>query len=368
MLKVIDRYLLREVGITTLAVIVVLLAIVLGANLARLLGVAAEGSIPADILLPIVAITSVNGLVLLLPAALFLSLLLALGRLGRDNEITVLRASGIGNARLFRSLLMLAIPLTIAEALLIWYATPWLNYQGELIRAEALTRSELAMVAPGRFMLAQKGQVVFFVERVSEDGALMRDVFLQVRNGGRTQVYTARSATQETDPASGRRYLVLQDGERYEGEPGSPAWQMVSFRRHGILLPDPDAASVRERPDSFPSRQLLDAPHPRLRGELQWRLALPLSIPVLVLLAIPLSHASPRDGRFGRLAAGVVLYAFYANGMIVARSWYESDVTPAVLGIWWVHLPVILLASAMLLLQRRRHRRRRAVRVAEAGA
>ena len=72
-----------------------------------------------------------------------------------------------------------------------------------------------------------------------------------------------------------------------------------------------------------------------------------ISVVVLALLAIPLSHSAPRQGRYARLAIAVLIYVPYWNLLIVAKSWLRNSETPPELGIWWAHIPVLLLAAAM---------------------
>ena len=64
---------------------------------------------------------------------------------------------------------------------------------------------------------------------------------------------------------------------------------------------------------------------------------------VLVLIALPLGHAGPREGRFSRLIYGVGGYIFYLNGLMMARKLLEEGQVPELLGMWWLHLAVVAL-------------------------
>jgi len=95
---------------------------------------------------------------------------------------------------------------------------------------------------------------------------------------------------------------------------------------------------------------LLASAEPEDRAELQWRLSAPLSLFVLALVAVPLSRSRPREGRFGRLGVGILVYIIYANMLNVARTMVERDEVPQWLGMWWVH--VVLGLVGLLLLAR----------------
>ena len=74
----------------------------------------------------------------------------------------------------------------------------------------------------------------------------------------------------------------------------------------------------------------------RAMAELQWRLAIPLSVPVLAFLAMPLARVRPRHGRYGALLPAILVYIVFANMMFVSRSWIESGKLNPNLGLWWL--------------------------------
>jgi lipopolysaccharide export system permease protein len=100
-------------------------------------------------------------------------------------------------------------------------------------------------------------------------------------------------------------------------------------------------------------------------AELQWRLSVPLSVLILTFIAVPLSYARPRQGRFGQLALAILLYVFYANLILISKSWMEHGDVPSWLGMWWPHL-VLLALGALMWWWRSRQRPRRSIR--RAGA
>jgi lipopolysaccharide export system permease protein len=100
MLRIFDRYLLKEVISGWLAVTVVLWLVLVSNRLVRYLADAAEGDIPADVIFSLLALKMVWYLVLVMPFALALGVVLGLGRLYRDNEMVVMSACGVGPGRI----------------------------------------------------------------------------------------------------------------------------------------------------------------------------------------------------------------------------------------------------------------------------
>lgn len=93
------------------------------------------------------------------------------------------------------------------------------------------------------------------------------------------------------------------------------------------------------------------------RAELQWRIGVPLSTLLLGFLAVPLSRSQPREGRYGRLAIGLLVFIIYFNLLSAAKSWIEQGAIAPELGLWIVHGAVLLLGLGLLAVQNGWHRR-----------
>ncbi|KAB7628339.1 LPS export ABC transporter permease LptF [Alkalilimnicola sp. S0819] len=365
-LSIVARYLIREVVQAWLAVTLVLVAVLLTNRLVRFLAEAASGEIPGDVVLALLGYKALSHLGLVLPASFFLGVVLAFGRLYRDTEMAALGACGIGPRRLYQALLLLAVPLAGVVGLMALQLGPWADRAGEQLQLEAQQRVDVAGLRAGRFLQIQDLSGTFYLERFSADGSRMEDVFVQTRGeGGELVLIAAARGRQEIHPETRDRHLVLEDGYRYQGVPGSPQWRVVRFERHGVLIREAEVGEARLRHGGMPTEVLLASDAPRLRAELQRRLSAPLMVFVLALLAVPLSRSSPRDGRYGRLLAAVLVYAIYSNLLTVAQGWMEDGDLPVALGLWWVHG---LLAALGLILLWREYGLRRRPRAVEAGA
>lgn len=97
--------------------------------------------------------------------------------------------------------------------------------------------------------------------------------------------------------------------------------------------------------------QLIETDGLREKAELQWRISIPLAALILAMLAVPLSYASPREGRFAKIALAIVIYIPYANLLVLCRKWISSGSLPSWIGLWPVHL--CMLGLLVFLLARR---------------
>ena len=174
---------------------------------------------------------------------------------------------------------------------------------------------------------------------------------------GLVEVVVAERGEQLESDDQDTRLLVLHNGRRYEGVPGTSRFRVVEFAEHGIpyRLPSLEATDPRPRAMNFSS--LLESSEPQHVAETQWRISIPLSTVILALLAVPLSRSQPRAGRYGRIAIGLLVFIIYLNMMNAAKAWIEQGAMSPVLGLWWVHACVLLLTIGLLAFQNGWHRR-----------
>jgi len=357
MFRILDRYIFREIAATWFAVTMVLLLILLTNQFARVLGDVAKGKLPRDAALDVIVLSAVQYLTILVPVGLFLAIMLALGRLYRDSEMAALMACRVGPGGIYRPLAGLLLPLTLLVAWLAIDMGPRALTSIERIGAEARREADLASIEPGRFTVFGPDQAVVYGERVTAAG-VMENVFMQRHVGeGRIEVVVAERGEQADSDDPDIRYLVLYNGRRYEGEPGTTEFRVVEFGEHGIPYRLPSLDPPEPEPRAMDVASLLRLGEPEHLAELHWRIGVPLSTLLLGILAVPLSRSQPRAGRYGKIAVGLLVFIIYFNMLSAAKAWIEQgSVAPAV-GLWWVHGGVLLIAAGMLFFQNSMHRR-----------
>ncbi len=357
MRRILDRYIFKEIATTWLSVTIVLLMILLTNQFARVLGNVAKGKLHKEAAFDVIGLSAVQYLTVLIPISLFLSIMIALGRLYRDSELPAMMACRTGLSGIYRPLMWILLPLTLVVAWLSIDIGPRVLTAVDRIGAEAQREAGLGSIEPGRFTTVGPDGEVVYGERVTPEG-VMENVFLQrnTENGGVEVVIAERGeqvATEDPDV----KMLVLYNGRRYEGIPGTTQFRVVEFAEHGIPYHLPSLRTPEPRPRARPMSRLWASNDLEEIAELQWRISIPLSTLLLGLLAVPLSRAQPREGRYGRLAIGMLVFIIYLNMMSAAKSWVEQGSISPALGIWWVHGVVLLLLLTILAVQNGYHKR-----------
>lgn len=341
-----ERAARREFAQSAAGISVALLAILTSTQLIRLLKDAAGGKIAPEAVASLLGFAALNFLPILLSLTLFVSVLLSLSRAYRDSEMVVWFSCGQPLTAWIRPVLRFAVPIVLAIAALSGFLSPWANYSTASYKQQLSARSDVSQVSPGAFRESAAGTKVFFVEALADDASQVGNVFVASMLEGKLGVVMSHSGHQQY-AENGDRFMVLENGRRYEVEPGVPAFKVMEFERYWVRTEDGRAAPTERMPNRMPLDELLADDSNQARGELLWRIGVPLSALILALLAIPLSYVNPRAGRSANMLIAILIYVLYSNMMSVSQAWVAQGKLSFWIGVWGVHALMLLPVSAL---------------------
>ncbi len=363
---VIKKYLAKEIYAHVCVISGILVLIFLSNQVVQFLGRAAAGKLTGGMLLKIMALEIPILLGFLLPIGLFMAILLAYGRLYVDSEMTVLQACGVSQKQLLNYTFTFASVVFVLVLVMNFYITPWLIRDKNKILATNPATIIINTLVPGRFK-SLNDQNVVYVENVDNQTQTAQNIFIAKRESVTVhkkingidvatkvpvwRVLSADKAYQMQNAALGGSFVVAENGIEYSGVPGQRDFRVIHFKQYGARIPDTDNIKSKVRYDSLSLRDLWAQAftNKKAMAELQWRISMPLSVPILVLLALPLSRVSPRQGRYRKLIPAVLLYTVYANMQFVARGWLENGTIPSYIGLWFLHIVLLLIALSLYL-------------------
>ncbi len=340
----------REFTHSAAGIFVALFAILLTTQLIRFLGEAAQGAIAPEAVAALLGFSALYYIPALLSLSAFIAILLPLSRSYRDSEMVVWFSSGLSLAAWVRPVLVFALPLVLAIAGLSLFVSPWALTQSAEYRSQLETRKDTGQASPGAFQESSSGNRVIFVEGVSNDESYVKNVFASSVQNQTLGVTMAATGHQEI-AENGDRFMVLENGRRYEIVPGSADFRILEYGRYAIRLETQEARGVERTPKNASTFELLQVDLPVYRAELLWRLSVPLSALVLVLLAIPLSFVNPRAGRSANMLLALFTYLVYNNLLTMSQAWVASGRISFAVGLVSVHL--LMLCLLPLLFYRR---------------
>lgn len=351
---IIFKYLTKEVLNTLLATTFVLMLIFMSTQFVHYLGDAAFGGrYSAAIVFHIMVLQVPYLLGLLLPLGFYLAVLTSYGRLHADREMVVLNSCGYSDRNLLiHTFLMAGVVAIIVAVFTCWLAPYVAKAQKELVE-RAQSEPLIETIMPGRFYSLQNGQQIFYIQSISRDHKVLKNIFVatqtsrnQQRQGSHWSVISAKNGYQMEKQG---HQLIVSNGYRYNGIPGDNNYQVQNFAKLNWLLPE-QTVNYTKQPDVVPTSILLkeNLANPDIAAELQWRFSMPLSVFLLTLLALPLSKVNPRQGKFAQFLPAVLIYIFYANMMFVGRSWIKSGTISPYIGLWWLHGILLMLALVIM--------------------
>ena len=338
---IIDRYISWEILKPFFGGVGMLILVFIGYSAARQLSLAAEGQLELSAALVLIGLKTLIVLEVLLPSALFFSILAAFGRMHTDGEILALYAAGVSPARLLESVAKLSLVVALITGFISIAGRPWAYRESYRIEAEAAARFDLSKLASGRFVTIENVNFTTFIaEGVDLDQGLHKSVFLHRNYQGeqrRSEIIVAEDAALlELNPgqaSSGKffnGYHYLLDNHKQQDI-------TLRFKELTFTIPFGEAqANYRRKAQS--TGDLAISTRRKDVAEVQWRLSTPLTSLLLALTAVPLARSKPRESRFRIFIGAIALYIGVFSMAAVARTWVEQGTIGSVPGIWSIHL------------------------------
>jgi len=344
LISILDKMIAQDLLKTLMSVLTVIVVIIVSRKFIRVLDKAIEGQVSNETLLSILGLKTIIACVTFLPAAIFMAVLMVLGRMYRDQEMAAVASAGGGTGVIYRAVFLLVFPLSILAGGMASYVAPWAETRvGQLMQQDEES-ADLRGIAAGKFSEYSQGDLVVYVEKITGDGK-MHDVFVQNRQHGTTGIINAKAGRLEDLPTG--RYMVLEQGERIQGQPGDFNYIIEQFDEYAVRV-DTKVAAASFIQESIATDVLLKSTESRDIAELQRRFFIPLGILLLSFIAVPLAQISPRGGVYGNMLIGFLIYFSYGNLVHVSQSWVIKQTIQPWLGAVGVNLLLLLIGSFLL--------------------
>ena len=351
---ILRRYMTQQVAANTAIVLLFLMALMLGGRLIRYFGIAAEGRLDVGLLFAIIGYNIPTFLELILPLSFFIALMLVLGRMYVDQEMSVLFASGISRGRLTRLMIPLITGLFVLQMGISLWAKPWgLSNSKQIWQTQSLG-SLLDLVRPKTFI--SSGNYHLYVDEFDKEKRELKNLYVvqqQTDKSGKIAkndvIITATRAYQvpskDTDSSM---QLDLFQGRRYELGTNHAKYNQASFEKYRITLEKPASEKITETnvETQTTAKLLAHTQKPEVKAELGYRFTMPWLIIIAAMLATPLAQVRPRQGRWLRLLPSVLIFASCAISIISLRTAIGKERISEYAYIWLI---VGFIAFALLL-------------------
>ena len=346
---IINRTLVKEVLQTSIAVTLIILSIFLVVRSLGFLQQAVKGDVPVEAILTLVVLKLVGYLDVIIPLTMYIAMLMVLGRWNRDNEMIVLSACGISPLNFLKPILMLTLIVGSIVGLFSFYLTPLAVSKAWDVEQAYRNRSEISGIIPGTFIETKKGEGVYFVEDFDRDADRYENIFVYKSSFGKEGVVVSKYAFQRTDELTGDKFLVLNNGTRYEGTPGQLNYRIIDFEIYALRIEPKPYVSSGHPLRGRSTAEVFNNPHPAVVSEWHWRIAKIIIVPVLAVFALALTFINPRQGRLPSMIMAFMAYFLYTNALGFSAAMLSNGRLDSAVGLWWVHAIFIFLAAVFLL-------------------
>ena len=344
LVTILDKMIVQDLIKTLLSVLTVIVVIIVSRQFIRILDGAIAGQVSDETLLDILGLKTIVAAVEFLPVALFMSVLMVMGRMYRDHEMAAVASAGGGALTLYRAVFLLVVPLSVLATGLSLYVSPWAESRADKLIEHDEESADLRGIAAGKFSEYSHGDLVFYVEDITADNK-MHKVFLENRRQGNVSIINAESAHFEELP--GGRYIFFENGEQVKGLPGNLNYVIEKFAEYAVRI-ETKVAAYKFKRNSL-SVDLLWGSHVKiLIAELQRRFSIPLAVLLLSFIAVPLAQISPRGGVYGNMIVGFLIYFSYGNLVRISQGWVMNDTLPAWLGGIGVNFLLLVVGGFLL--------------------
>lgn len=344
LVTVLDKMIAQDLLKTLLAVLTVIVVIIVSRKFIRILDEAIAGQVSNETLLSILGLKTIVASVEFLPVALFMAVLMVLGRMYRDQEMAAVSSAGGGAGTIYRAVFILVFPLSLLAAGLSLYLSPWAEAKVDKLMEQGEESADLRGIAAGKFSEYSQGDLVFYVETISADKK-MHKVFVQNRQHGNVAIITAETARLKELPDG--RYIIFEHGEQVQGQPGTLNYVIEQFVEYAVRIETKASVATINR-QALAADVLWSSGEKPYIAELQRRFSIPLGALLLSFIAVPLAQIAPRGGVYGNMLVGFLIYFSYGNLVRVSQSWVINETIPAWLGGSGVNVLLLLVGSFLV--------------------
>ncbi len=311
-----------------------------------LLADAESNLVPGDLLVVLIISKTIAAFELFLPLALYITLLLGLGKLYSEQEISALQASGMSVFGLMKSLMPLIVSITILTAVVAIFVRPWAYDLRYSAKFQAQQTYDFEHLEEGYFYENKDSGQVYFVRGIDANNDIKQDIFIyQPKDEASQIIYAEEGFTKEgLDKLS--PIMVFKNGSAYQLTK-SDADTLIDFNKFTIEPKNKQIAPPSFKRKAAPTQYLASSIDKNEQAEFQWRVTSAFKALLLALIAILLAKTSPRQGRFGKLILGILFFFFIHASSLVMKAWMEQGVLSPMPGMWSVVI-ILLVFTAVL--------------------
>ena len=346
MTKIIHRYIFREIAVPFTIILFVLTFVLLMGKILQIMDLMVNKGISVLDVLHLIILIMPNFMLFTIPIALLVSILIAMGRYSADNEITVMKASGISLMQMYYPVAFASVLAFICAIVIGFFLVPQSNFAVKKLLFQLATQNASIGIKEKVFNADFKG-LLLYADKIPVDGEFLEGVLISdKRILGEPNTILAQKAYLVSDPKMMVIKLRLENGSIHTVSPDLKNYRKVDFKRYDInldlsstlVMTDKHKSStdmtLTELLDRMKRPGLDDAAARELAIEIHKKFSIPLSCIFFGLLALPLGITSHRAVKSRGFAVGIIIVAAYYLMRIGGEALVETGRLSPAIGVW----------------------------------
>jgi lipopolysaccharide export system permease protein len=355
MRKIIDRYILKEIALPFFMILFILTFVLLMGKILQLMDLMVNKGVRFLDIAQLILFLMPSFLLFTIPISLLVGIMMALGRLSQDNEVTILKASGVSLFQLARPILLASVVAFGVTALTSYILVPQGNFATKMLLYNVAHQKASLGIKEKVFNDDFKG-ILLYADKVPVSGDFMEGILISdQRLGTEPNTIIARKAYLVSDMQTLSVTLRLENGSTHTVDKGLKNYRKMDFSLYDVKLDigssmtDEKARrkvstemSVSELKQQMKSGKLKDADLRELAIELHKKMSIPTSCFVFAILAIPLGIRKHRAAKSRGFTLGLITVLAYYLLRLSGEALVETGRMDVIIGTW---LPNILFGA-----------------------
>ncbi len=273
-------------------------------------------------------------LIVTIPMSLLLSVLITYGRMSSDNELIILRNTGMSFVKISKPIIYLGFLCFFLSILMSFYFGP----KGSILLrekvSEILTKRAALTIEEGIFNTSFRDIVILVKEKTSQN-RLKGLLIFDEREKNEQRIILANEGAMAVH-GEGISFSLLK-GQIYITKKNSLT--EISFEKYQFVL-IPTLTGYDKKKGEMTPFELLAATKTepdqknKYMTEYYRRFSMPALCLIIIFLSLPLALLSGKSGRLGGLTIGLAVFAVYYTILLYGENLAKTGQLPFLVGSW----------------------------------
>jgi len=347
MFGIINRYISKEIGFPFIMTLLVFTFVLMIGKILQIIELMVNKGVQFYDISKLILFIMPSFLTFTMPISLLIAILIGMGRLSGDNEITVLRASGISLYRLIQPIIFMACIVCLFTAVIGYYA-PLCNQATKDLLFQ-IVQQKASIGIKEKFFNDDFQDLMLYADRITTNGDSMEGILISdSRLANDTTTIIARRGYLISNPNTLKVTLRLMDGSIHSVDSSLTKYKKTDFSSYDVNLDLKKAAAGSDNKIKKGSRDMTidellvnikisDRKTDEIRDmviELHKKLSIPLSCLVFAILAVPFGIVSKRSGKSRGFTVGILIVVFYYTLQLAGEAMGETGKISPILAVW----------------------------------